>query len=466
MFLDMSSQNKKLIKILQTNDIRISKKGNICLNDFVDNIIESKNSNLYMKRIPDKIVIKDDYYITSENCLEIMKQAKSKKCKKILYYITKDDDNSSIIDPNKNIFQYQGHKFLAFFVDDKNDKDNWQVWVKGSDVAKFLGYVNTKQAIIEHIENKNKNKLSNLLELFPSLLYRPPKNLDHKTIFINLSGFFNLIHSSKKPIAKSIRSWIDNDVLPALVKHGSYSMQSKLNIKLFYDDNAISAYYSKAVIYIGYIGIIKGEHTFKYGLSRKMFERDHEQHSKFFQRFDVVYIGETDNCEQIESLFEKDLKAFHLYREHIIKVNKGTTTELFTVSSKHTIESLIDHMKKLVQEYKLPAIKEANNKIDNLTNVLVTYKQSDELRKLELEYRLSDNYKLELQRDIKIKELDTKIKEIDSETRIVLGNIEIDLQREKNKQIAMEKGYDLSQFMTNVDKNTSSKKKKYEIISI
>ena len=260
---------------------------------------------------------------------------------------------------------------------------------------------------------------------------------------------------------------MDNEVLPALVKHGSYSMQhSKLNIKLFYDDNAISFYYGKAVVYIGYIGTIKGEHTFKYGLSRKMFERDYEQHSKFFPRFDVVFIAETDNCEQIESLFEKDLKAFHLYREHVIKVKKGTTTEMFTVSSKHSIESLIEHMKKLVQEYKLPAIKEANYKIDNLTNVLDTYKQSDELRKLDLEYRLSENYKLELQRDIKIKEMDTKIKEIDSETQVALRNMEIELQRERNKQIAMEKGYDLTQFMTNVVKNTDNKKKKYEIINI
>jgi len=122
MFLDMS--NKKLLKILQNNDIRISNKGNICLNDFVDTIIDSKNPKLYMKKIPDKITINGDYYIKPNDCIEILKHAKSKKCKKIWYYVTKDDDNSSIIDPKKNIFQYQGHKFLAFFIDDENDEDN------------------------------------------------------------------------------------------------------------------------------------------------------------------------------------------------------------------------------------------------------------------------------------------------------------------------------------------------------
>ena len=52
-----------------------------------------------MKKIPNKIAIKDDYYIALNNCIEILKQAKSNKCKKILYYVTKNDDNSSIIDP-------------------------------------------------------------------------------------------------------------------------------------------------------------------------------------------------------------------------------------------------------------------------------------------------------------------------------------------------------------------------------
>ena len=48
-------QQEKLIKVLQGNDVRISKKGNICLNDFVENVVKSKNPKLYMKKIPEKI---------------------------------------------------------------------------------------------------------------------------------------------------------------------------------------------------------------------------------------------------------------------------------------------------------------------------------------------------------------------------------------------------------------------------
>ena len=65
-----------------------------------------------------------------------------------------------------------------------------------------------------------------------------------------------------------------------------------------------------------------------------------------------------------------------------------------------------------------------------------------------MEFRLSDNYKLELERDIKIKELD-------SDTAIAVKKIELDIQREKNKQIAMENGYDLTYFITDISKSNN-----------
>ena len=131
-------------------------------------------------------------------------------------------------------------------------------------------------------------------------------------------------------------------------------MQDKhLNFNSFYDGTAISSFNNKSVMYIGYIGTIKNESTFKYGLSRKIFKRVHEQHSKSFSRFDLLFVGETDNCENVESLFEKDLKVFHLYRRHTI--NNKTFTELFTISNKYSIDYLINLVLRIV----LPALSQA-----------------------------------------------------------------------------------------------------------
>lgn len=41
----------KLINILKSNEVRISTKGNICLSDFISNIIGSKNPIQYAKRL-------------------------------------------------------------------------------------------------------------------------------------------------------------------------------------------------------------------------------------------------------------------------------------------------------------------------------------------------------------------------------------------------------------------------------
>lgn len=67
---------------------------------------------------------------------------------------------------------------------------------------------------------------------------------------------------------------MDNEVGPAILKFGTYTAQPEnLDIKQFCQDAALSDFFGKAVLYIGkYLGI----HVFKYGLSRRMFERDYE----------------------------------------------------------------------------------------------------------------------------------------------------------------------------------------------
>ena len=417
-------QEEKLFEIMKEHDVHITKKGMICLEDFVDNVIGSKNPEQYMKKVDDKRSIKGKYYIDTQQCMGLLKGTKFRKCKQIVADIEKEeDDHENIIDPKKNIFQYDGHRFLAFFV--PKEDDDWDVWIKGSDVAKFLGYKNDKQAVRIHVQQKNKMDLEDFLEYFPMLgntTLKNGKKLDKKTNFINLSGFFNLIHHSHKQIAKEIKSWLDNEVSPMLVKYGSYNMQpNKIDIKLFYDNNALSTFYNKNVLYIGYIGQYKNkhqmEHIFKFGVTSRIFERDYNEHSKFFARFDVVFVGESDNNQVIEQHFKRDLIMMGLYREHTI--DKKNVTELFTISQKHTIESLIDHLKILIETHKLPALKEADDKIHGLNTALVHYQQSEKLKELELRYKMSENYKLELA----MKKYDVKLRKLD-----------LALEREKNRR--------------------------------
>src|SRR5204863_4039041 len=47
---------------------------------------------------------------------------------------------------------------------------------------------------------------------------------EKSTIFINESGLYSLIISSKKPEAKSFKKWITSEVLPSIRKHGEYKL--------------------------------------------------------------------------------------------------------------------------------------------------------------------------------------------------------------------------------------------------
>jgi prophage antirepressor-like protein len=49
---------------------------------------------------------------------------------------------------------------------------NGEPWFKAKEVASILGYVNTKQAILQHVRDKRKLKLNELRGL----------NLDHQTL--------------------------------------------------------------------------------------------------------------------------------------------------------------------------------------------------------------------------------------------------------------------------------------------
>lgn len=93
---------------------------------------------------------------------------------------------------------------------------NGEPYFVGKDVAEILGYANTSKALIDHVDDED--KLNN--ETLSSLGQRGGW-------LINESGLYSLILSSKLPNAKKFKRWVTSDVLPAIRKTGSYSIQSK-----------------------------------------------------------------------------------------------------------------------------------------------------------------------------------------------------------------------------------------------
>lgn len=89
-------------------------------------------------------------------------------------------------------------------------------WFVGKDVAVALGYGNPRDALRKHIEDEDKG-VSQIAT---------PSGEQTMTI-INESGLYALIFGSKLESAKRFKHWVTHEVLPAIRKTGTYSVNPK-----------------------------------------------------------------------------------------------------------------------------------------------------------------------------------------------------------------------------------------------
>ena len=89
--------------------------------------------------------------------------------------------------------------------------ENGEVLFVGRDVARVLGYINVQKAIRDHVDDEDKGV---------NEMVTPGGT--QRTIFINESGLYSLILSSKLPQAKAFKRWVTSEVLPQIRKTGGY----------------------------------------------------------------------------------------------------------------------------------------------------------------------------------------------------------------------------------------------------
>ena len=132
------------------------------------------------------------------------------------------------------------------------------VWFRGKDVAEILGYSNVREAIWNHVDSEDKQ-----------LICRRTQNGDGNNsdlrgkyyTFINESGFYSLLLSSKSETAKKFKHWVTSQVLPSIRKFGYYKLFDNPNNKMFKIENEmdlhckvvhlIRNYYPNAIMVAG-----------------------------------------------------------------------------------------------------------------------------------------------------------------------------------------------------------------------
>ena len=84
-------------------------------------------------------------------------------------------------------------------------------WFVAKDIAEILQYTNTQKAIRDHVDEED--KLTERIVL---------SGQNREVIFINESGLYSLILSSKMPGAKRFKRWVTSEVLPQIRRTGTY----------------------------------------------------------------------------------------------------------------------------------------------------------------------------------------------------------------------------------------------------
>lgn len=105
-------------------------------------------------------------------------------------------------------------------------------WFVGRDIALALGYSNTKDALAKHVDDDDKKMGSQNAP--PSI--KDSLGRDQYPVFINESGLYSLVLSSKLPTAKKFKRWVTSEVLPAIRKHGGYMTPEKVEEALLNPD--------------------------------------------------------------------------------------------------------------------------------------------------------------------------------------------------------------------------------------
>ena len=91
-----------------------------------------------------------------------------------------------------------------------------EIYFVGKDVASGLGYKNTKDALMRHVDEEDK-----LGSRFTT------SGQNREMIIINESGLYSLILSSKLESARRFKRWVTSEVLPAIRRNGRYELEQQ-----------------------------------------------------------------------------------------------------------------------------------------------------------------------------------------------------------------------------------------------
>lgn len=179
---------------------------------------------------------------------------------------------------------------------------NNEPWFVGSDVARALGFKNTRDAIVTHVFEDDKG-VDNIDTLGGK----------QKMTVINESGLYALVFGSRLESAKRFKRWVTSEVLPTIRKTGSYqkplSQQEIMRIQLGMIDNHEDR-----------ISNLENKMTIDYGQQQ--------------------VLGDTVNKAVIEALGGKDSEAYKSIGKKVFAECNRDLKHYFNVNARNNVPKL------------------------------------------------------------------------------------------------------------------------------
>ena len=301
--------------------------------------------------------------------------------------INKDVEVTANVDSISKVFTYEECNVLVIRDEDGN------YWYKAKDIATILEYANTNDAIIQHVDDEYKKSFSEMTDWFTcstkksqtikgSEIPTLPK-IHAQTVFVDDSGFLQLISRSNKKAAVELWRKITKEILPTLFRTGYYEMPitdsdyNRIN-KSFYDDNMLSEFMGNPCVYFAYVGkhkvtingITKLEDAFKFGNSTEISERDLEQHRKYYNTFNIIGIWKTLAHIAVEKRIKKNFESLEMVVKLKIKGKNRKTednkNEHVVLSQRHGLDYCLNMIQQVVNKTSLPQENEYKDEITKL----------------------------------------------------------------------------------------------------
>lgn len=265
-----------------------------------------------------------------------------------------------------NTINFEKHKIIII-IDNNNI-----VWFNAKQICGSLEYKQAKQTVINNIEKSDKIQLKNMNISFE--IQQQPDS-----IYINESGLYTLLITSKNIKAKKFIKWITNDVLPKLRQKNIFSpdenitkLLKKINEletknKLLQNDLKLEKFPEGAIVYVIEDTDFNGEIYYRIGKTDNMNKRIsiHNTHSihnkKVVHYVELLCPLQLETCirsmlykyryknkkDYFKCELKKIIKAFDKCIESIkcVENQTGGNNKIYTITYyKDKLEKIYEHI--------------------------------------------------------------------------------------------------------------------------